>query len=224
MENKGFFIVLEGVDGCGKTTLCKKLVDIVNSPDFIHCSRKTIISDDPFIEEQMKKVSSLMWTANNGELDHFMPKHYSIHLQAVWYSLLIDYVVKPLLEQNKTVIVDGWIYKFIARLLQQNFRYDYLKTVFSHIPEPDLVLLLNVDIELIWERKTDFKLYELGTHLGHTNPNKNSFLEFQSKTWHHLQNFSKREDWSIVQLLTSDIKHNAQLLLCHIQEAVPFVR
>lgn len=221
MKKRGFFIALEGVDGCGKTTLSKKIVEIVNSPDVIHCSRKTIMSNDPFIEEQMKKVASLMWTHNSGVLDHFLPKHYYIHLHAAWYSLLTNFVIKPLLEENKTIVVDGWIYKFIARLLEQDASNDYLKTIFSHIMQPDLVLLLDVDIEAIWKRKQDFKLYELGSHLGHENPNKATFLDFQSRTWINLRDFSKNEGWKIVRLPASDIGYNARLLLSHIKKVIP---
>ncbi len=224
MKKRGFFIALEGVDGCGKTTLSKKVVEIINSSDVIHCSRKAIMSSDPFIEEQMKKVASLMWTQNRGILDHFLPKHYYIHLQAAWYSLLTNFVVKPLLEQNKTIVVDGWVYKFVARLLAQDATNDYLKTIFSHIMEPDLVLLLDVDIELIWNRKQDFKLYELGSHLGHENPNKATFLDFQSRTWINLKYLSNNESWKMVQLPTSDIGHNAGLLLSHLQKVIPVGR
>jgi dTMP kinase len=221
LKKKGYFIALEGVDGCGKTTLSKKMVEIIDSSDFVYCSRKTIMNHDPFIEEQMRKVASLMWTHNSGILDHFLPKHYYIHLQAAWYSLLTKFVIKPLLKQDKTIIVDGWIYKFMARLLQQDSTNDYLRTIFSHIMEPDLILLLDVDIELIWSRKQDFKLYELGSHLGHENPNKTTFFDFQSRTWHNLIEFSKNQNWKMVRLSNSDVRHNAHLLLSHINEFVP---
>ena len=223
IKKRGFFIVLEGVDGCGKTTLSKKMVEIINSPDVVYCSRKTIMKNDPFIEEQMKKVASLMWTHNSGVLDHFLPKHYYIHLQAAWYSLLTSFVIKPLLQQNKTIVVDGWIYKFMARLLEQDATNDYLNTIFSHIMEPDLVLLLDVDVELIWNRKQDFKLYELGSHMGHEDPNKATFFDFQSRTWINLKDFCKNKSgfWKMVHLPTSDIWDNAELLLSHIQNVVP---
>jgi hypothetical protein len=112
----------------------------------------------------------------------------------------------------------------MARLLAQDATSDYLNTIFSHIIDPDLILLLDVDIGAIWNRKWDFKLYELGSHLGHQSPNKATFLDFQSKTWTNLKSFSKNEKWKIVELPTPNITSNAELLLSQIDHAISILK
>ena len=135
-NNHSRFVVLEGVDGAGKTTLSREVADQLRGFDFVFCSRKEVMSGDPFIASQMNKIASLMWTDNKGATDHLLPTYYWLHLQSVWYTLLFQFVIEPLLAQRKNVVVDGWFYKFMARLLIRDFDFQYLNTFFPIFLSP----------------------------------------------------------------------------------------
>lgn len=185
-------VVIEGIDGSGKTTIANKLVN--RSTDYYYCSRKTILEEDGFIKEQMKKVSSLMWTDNNGEFDHFLPVDYWINLQLTWYSLLQEFIIKPNL--NKLIIVDGWYYKFWARLEAQNIDIDYLKVAFKRIIKPDHVFLLSTDVKKIIDRKNDIKKYEQGSHIGLQG--NEGFVAFQNITAKNLRKYAEAYNWTVI--------------------------
>ena len=201
------FISLEGIDGSGKTTLAKELAK--KNDDLYFVSRKDLPSVDGFIKEQMRKVASLMWTSNHGMLDHLLPTDYWIFLQLTWYCLLYEFTIKPLIESKKNIVIDGWYYKFWARLELQNIDIKYLKVLFSHIPAPDHVILLDVNVEDIFLRKTGFKAYEMGSHItGQSENTTTSFMEFQNGTFKNLKKYSSELDWDIVDLPSSDIECN----------------
>ena len=196
----GQLIVLEGVDGSGKTTLSRETAKRLGDIGFCYCSRKEIMRGDSFVATQMKKVASLMWTDNEGETDHQLPTHYWLYLQSLWYTMLSQFIIEPLLAHGKIVIVDGWFYKFIARLLVENFDSSYLYAIFSHVLEPDIVFLLDVDVEVIWNRGRPLRAYEMGSHQGYQGSAKEAFMKLQLRTLHYLKRFAMDKKWHVLSI------------------------
>lgn len=207
---RGKFIVLEGVDGVGKTTLASKLN---LNEEFVHVKRKQISQIHDFIDSQMLKHNKLLWT-EDGSMDHLLPTSYWITLQAAWYILLINFVIDPLLKEGKNVIVDGWYYKLKARLLLQEEDMEYVENIFKPILEPDMVLLLNVEFPKIWERKKDFRAYEFGKFKDNsTEEKRDNFIEYQTNTYENLKKIANsNEKWSIVNLENYSIDECANII------------
>jgi len=205
---KGKFIVLEGVDGVGKTTLASKLN---LNEEFVHVKRKQISQTHNFIDSQMLKHNKLLWT-EDGSKDHLLPTTYWITLQAAWYILLTNFVIEPLLKEGKNVVVDGWYFKLKARLYLQGEDMDYVESIFNPILKPDIVILLNVQLQKIWERKKDFRAYEFGKFKdSDTEERKESFIEYQTNTYKNLENMAKCDKiWNIVDLGNLDIDESAK--------------
>jgi len=205
---RGKFIVLEGVDGVGKTTLASQL-DMTE--EFVHVKRKQISQIEPFVDSQMLKHNKLLWT-EDGSKDHLLPTTYWITLQAAWYILLTNFVIEPLLKEGKNVVVDGWYFKLKARLYLQGEDMDYVESIFNPILKPDIVILLNVQLQKIWERKKDFRAYEFGKFKdSDTEERKESFIEYQTNTYKNLENMAKCDKiWNIVDLGNLDIDESAK--------------
>lgn len=208
--NKGKFIILEGVDGVGKTTLAEKLG---TTPNFIYVKRKQISNINEFVDNQMLKHNQLLWT-KDGSLDHLLPTTYWITLQASWYILLTTFVIQPLLDDGKNVIVDGWYYKLKARVLLQNEDEDFIDNIFKPIKEPDYIFLLNADLYEIWNRKKDFRAYEFGKFKDNSiETKKDSFIKYQSDTYKNLEQMAKQnENWEILNLANLNIEESNRLL------------
>jgi len=207
---KGKFIVLEGVDGVGKTTLASKLN---LNEEFVHVKRKQISQTHNFIDSQMLKHNKLLWT-EDGSMDHLLPTTYWITLQAAWYILLTNFVIEPLLKEGKNVIVDGWYYKLKARLFLQGENMEYVNNIFKPILEPDIVILLNVELEKVWERKNEFRAYEFGKFKdSNTEERKDCFIEYQTNTYKNLEKMANlNEKWNIVNLEDYNIDECANII------------
>lgn len=191
MKN-GKFVILEGIDGAGKTTLSQIVCEQMGIRNI---ARKSVSQIFPFVDSQMLKHKELLWT-ETGEYDHVLPTTYWIHLQAAWHILSAEFVVKPVLEQGIHVLMDGWYYKLMARLWLQGEDRDFVQNSFSKIMEPDYVILLNVDYDATFERKTAFRAYEYGKFKdGRVNENKSSFIQYQRGTFCELQKM-KKDNWS----------------------------
>jgi len=208
--NRGKFIVLEGVDGVGKTTLASQL-DL--EEEFIHVKRKQISQVHNFVDSQMLKHNKLLWT-EDGSMDHMLPSSYWISLQAAWYILLTNFVIEPLLKDGKNVVVDGWYYKLKARLALQGEDMEYVNNVFKPIVEPDMILLLKVDIDKIWDRKKDFRAYEFGKFKdSSTEEQKSSFVEYQTNTYKNLEKMATLDKkWCIVDLKNYNIHESTKIV------------
>lgn len=205
------FIVLEGIDGSGKTTLAKAVAE--RYPNTVFISRKSLPSEKSFVSEQMAKVHELMWTPNHGALDHLLPRDYWVFLQRTWYTLLQEFVIEPELQAGKNVICDGWFYKFWARLEQQNYQFEYLETIFSAVKKPDKVVLLDVSVEEVLRRKQDFKEYEMGSHLDGKEGSIEKMIHFQATTHKNLKNYARKYNWEALELPTSEINVNVERVL-----------
>lgn len=209
------FFVIEGIDGSGKTTIAKQLVEKSNGK-YLYVNRKSILGGDGFIQNQMEKVSQLMWTENNGELDHLLPVDYWINLQLTWYSLLQEFIIKPNIKKN--IIVDGWFYKFWARLETQNIDINYLKSSFQRIIKPDHVVLLTVNVDNIINRKKILKKYEEGSHIGLSG--KSGYVRFQNLTENNLEKYAQEYNWKRINNSTNNIKETVNLLYEYIENLI----
>ena len=207
--SKGKFIIFEGIDGAGKTTIANA---IGQYDEFVFVNRKQVSQINDFIDSQMLKHNKLLWT-EDGNKDHLIPVDYWIHLQAAWYILLVNFVIEPLLDAGKNVIVDGWYYKLKARLYLQDQNMDYFDSAFDILIKPDLVILFDVDIKKVWERKKNFRAYEFGKFKNNDIKEiQNSFIDYQSNTYEKLKEMALNNSWTVVSLNEYNIDECVKLL------------
>jgi thymidylate kinase len=171
------FISLEGIDGAGKTSVASVLAEREN---LIYLNKKSSQISDPFVAAQFAKIKDANYPGFNGEFDHLLSPRYWLYLQCVWYTVIYDNCVRPHLERGKTVIVDGWIYKFIAKVTPELDHADLLGGPCSLVPAPDRVVMLDVAPSLALKRKGAFTHYEAGSHTGHGHSEDN-FVRFQTE-------------------------------------------
>ena len=148
----------------------------------------------------MRTLFSLLWPKKSTTFDHLLPLEYWIHLQATWYSLHSSCVVRPRLLKGEMLISDGWYYKFAAKLKARGLSDAYIRTIFSHIAKPNLVVLLDGDIAGIWDRKKRFRHHEMGLHHNYARLGKESFVDYQSKIFRCLKLFATTTLWRVVKI------------------------
>lgn len=130
-QMRGALIVIEGIDGAGKTTLAESLKSVIPI-SFRFPDRKTeigkviskILTNNIQINE---KALQLLFSANRWERSDEM---------------------KEYIEKGTNILLDRYIYSGIAY-----GRENYCFEVDKHLPEADLVLFLNITPEQVLSRK-----------------------------------------------------------------------
>jgi dTMP kinase len=133
MRKKGFFICLEGLDGCGKTTQAKLLA------------------------ERLKKTYRAVYTAepSNGKIGRFI-KQYCLNaekrLPSIVEALLfaadrfehVENEVLPAINQGRLVISDRYVYSSLAYQGATGVDLAWIEKVNEYAIHPDLAVFIDV--------------------------------------------------------------------------------
>jgi dTMP kinase len=142
MKRKGVFICVEGLDGCGKTTQTKLLV-----------------------ERLQKKGYDAIYTAepSRGEIGGFIKK-YCLHgekrVSSIVEALLfaadrfehIEKEVIPDLNEGKLVVSDRYVYSSLAYQGAAGIDLEWIEKINEHAIRPALALFIDVEPEAVIQR------------------------------------------------------------------------
>jgi dTMP kinase len=141
MGKKGIFIVIEGLDGSGKTTqailLAKKLSQSYNVMLTAEPSQGkigTFIRESCLYEDKRlpTEAEALLFAADR--IDH------------------IEKEIKPAVEEGKLVICDRYVYSSIAYQGSAGLSLDWIKTINARALQPDFSVFIDVTPEHVLER------------------------------------------------------------------------
>jgi dTMP kinase len=141
MTKKGIFIVIEGLDGSGKTTQAKILAKKLSENHKVLCTAEpsqgktgNFIRNDCLYEEKRlpTEAEALLFAADRIE-----------HMQTE---------LAPALSEGKIVICDRYIYSSLAYQGSAGLSLDWIKTINAHALEPDFALFIDVPPERVLER------------------------------------------------------------------------
>lgn len=141
MRRKGSFIVIEGLDGSGKTTQAKILV------------------------RKLKQSCGAVFTAepSQGKTGKFIrnrilygEKRSPITVEALLFAAdRIEHInneVLPKLEEGRLVICDRYTYSSLAYQGSAGLSLDWIKVINQNALKPDLSLFIDVDPEVVLSR------------------------------------------------------------------------
>jgi thymidylate kinase len=190
----GKLIIIEGIDGSGKTTVAKALCDSLGS-DVQFISKKSIDADTLFRKEFMAMVKPILWEHSGTEPLHEIDEESWLFLHMLWYHMLQEYTLVPHLARFKYVVMDGWYYKFLARhIVNQKMETSLAKKLTSRLFTGDKVFMLNVPPEICYHRKGGAKSSEYGIHKdANTGRTFQAFCDYQSKVHDAYMNFENKK-------------------------------
>lgn len=193
----GRWTVLAGIDGAGKSATSRRVAERMADVPLVHLSHKEIATGDPLVERTMREVADLLWPKIDRSFVRSLPSLYRVHLHAAWYNLFVEYVLTPKLEAGQSLVLDSWYYKFFAHLVPYGYEPDFLDVMFSHVPEPDLVVLLDPPVEAVWGRRT-FGPIELGVYMEYPELGRESFIHYQRLIRDAALDLAARKGWSVL--------------------------
>lgn len=137
----GLFIVVEGIDGTGKTTQVKMLADSLAAAEHT-VIRDREPSDGPYGKLLRDSATTGRMTAQE-ELDLFH-KDRRQH---------VDEVIIPALNQGKIVILDRYYFSTMAYQGQRGFDRAELRAINeSFAPVPDILFILDLPVDTALDR------------------------------------------------------------------------
>ena len=145
---KGIFITFEGIDGCGKSTQCELLKDYLtdNGKDFIFVREPggTVIGE---------RIREILLDKKNTQ----MTARTELMLFEAARAQITDEVIRPALEEGKTVICDRFFdsssaYQGKARGMGMEFVSDLNMAATGGL-KPDITFFFDISAEEALERR-----------------------------------------------------------------------
>ncbi len=141
MTKKGVFIVIEGLDGSGKTTQAVLLTNrLSESHNAVYTAEPSLGKTGTFIREHClygekrlpTEAEALLFAADRVE-----------HMQNE---------ILPALEEGKLVICDRYVYSSLAYQGSAGLSLDWIKTINARALQPDFAVFIDVPPERVLER------------------------------------------------------------------------
>ena len=157
--SKGLFIVIEGIDGTGKSTQVRRLGEW-----FVSRGREVVLSREPTDGPWGKKLRESAATGRlspEDELQYFL-KDRRQH---------VEELISPALAAGKIVILDRYYFSSMAYQGSRGFDPAEIRRLNEEFaPQPDLLLILDLDVDTAHQR------------IGHRGDSTNEFEKHESLT------------------------------------------
>ncbi len=141
MNKKGIFIVVEGLDGSGKTTQAKILASSLNR------NHKALYTAEPSSGKVGAFIrNSILYGENRP------PTAVEALLFAADRIEHVQNEVLPALEEGQIVVSDRYVYSSLAYQGSAGLSLAWIESINQHALKPDLALFIDVDPEAVFHR------------------------------------------------------------------------
>ena len=203
LEVKGKLIVVEGIDGSGKSTQIRLVGKWLKSrliPVFMtEWNSSELVKE---ITSKGKKKNSLT------------PTTFSL-LHATDFADRYERNIFPLLRAGYIVLADRYVYTAYARDIVRGCNPKWIQKVYDFAVKPDAVFYFRVPIDIAIERimvgRPKLKYYEAGMDLNLSNDPFDSYRIFQSRIIEQYESMIKPEGFIVIDG-TSGIEEQQQLV------------
>ena len=172
-EYPGTLIIVEGIDGSGKSTQIDLLQKWLTSRNLVTVF--TEWNSSPIVKRTTKqaKVREML-----------TPMSFSL-IHAADFASRVHAQILPALRAGAIVLADRYVYTAFARDSARGVNRDWLRRIYSFAVQPSLGLYFKVPLDVSMHRVTagreDIKFYEAGQDMGFSSDRQESFRIFQGK-------------------------------------------
>ena len=208
----GKLIIVEGIDGSGKSTqirLLEKWLRYIGIPVFFTEWNSS---------EQIKEIISI------GKKKNLLtPTTFSL-LHATDFAARYERNIFPLLRAGYAVLADRYIYTAFARDVVRGCSPEWVRNVYSLAVKPDIAFYFKVPVEVSFDRivknRPKLKYYEAGMDLNLSNDPYESYRIFQGRIIDEYESMVEPEGLTVIDG-TKDIEEQQELMRQKVKEILP---
>ena len=142
MGKKGLFIAFEGIDGCGKSTQIRKLVQhLFEKSKYNHI----VLTRNPYKNINIRQILT-------EDSDPYTQAELLAQLYITDREHQVEETVKPNLEKGHLVLTDRYKFSTIAYQGAQGLDMGELISRQAHLPVPDATFIIDVPATIARER------------------------------------------------------------------------
>ncbi len=147
------FVVICGIDGSGKTSLLKNIAN--HFPNW-YISHWTQLGH---VDEQGWSGVFRLGSHPADYIHMLSPMRRALFIATIVWSEFEE-LIKPRLENGSFVISDSYYYKFLAKEKVYNQTDSVFYKMLDMLPNPDYIIMIDIDPIIACNRKTEFTSYE----------------------------------------------------------------
>jgi dTMP kinase len=187
---KGRLIIVEGIDGSGKSTQIHLLEQWLRSRNIAVFLTEWNSSD------MVKEI-----TSKGKKKGKLTPTTFSL-LHATDFADRYERKILPLLRAGYIVLADRYVYTAFARDIVRGCSRNWVYKVYSYALKPDLIFYFKVPIDVAIERilvgRPKLKYYEAGMDLNLSNDPYESYRIFQQRIIDEYDIMAEDEGFAVI--------------------------
>ncbi|HYB04357.1 MAG TPA: dTMP kinase [Nitrososphaerales archaeon] len=211
-KSKGVLIVVEGIDGSGKSTQLHLLDKWLRSKGFLVFTTEWNSSD------VVKEI-----TSKGKKKALLTPTTFSL-LHATDFADRYERNIAPLLRAGYIVLADRYVYTAFARDVVRGCSSHWVRKVYGFAAKPDIAFYFKVPIDVAIDRilvgRPKLKYYEAGMDLNLANDPFDSYRIFQGRIIDEYENMAEHDDFTVIDA-TRDIEEQQILVRQKVTSVLP---
>lgn len=209
---EGKLIIVEGVDGSGKSTQIRLL------EKWLRYAGVPVFFTEWNSSEQVKEIIS------KGKKKNLLtPTTFSL-LHATDFAARYERNILPLLRAGYVVLADRYIYTAFARDVVRGCSPEWVHHVYGFAVKPDIAFYFKVPVEISFDRivknRPKLKYYEAGMDLNLSNDPYESYRIFQGRIVEQYEAMVAVEGFTVIDG-TADIEEQQKHVRQKVMELLP---
>jgi dTMP kinase len=189
-DKSGVLIVVEGIDGSGKSTQIHLVDKWLNSKGY-----------DVFFTEWNSSETVREITSKGKKKARLTPMTFSL-LHSTDFADRYEKNIYPLLRAGYIVLADRYVYTALARDTVRGCDKSWVRNMYSYARKPDLTFYFRVPIETAVNRiisgRPKLKYYEAGMDLGLSKDEYESYRIFQGRIVDEYESMVDDENFIVI--------------------------
>ncbi len=208
----GVLIVVEGIDGSGKSTQLHLLDKWLRSKGLL------VFTTEWNSSEVVKEI-----TSKGKKKALLTPTTFSL-LHATDFADRYERNIAPLLRAGYVVLADRYVYTAFARDVVRGCSPHWVRKVYGFATKPNITFYFHVPIDIAINRilvgRPKLKYYEAGMDLNLSNDPFESYRVFQAKIIDQYESMAEHEDFTVIDA-TQDIEQQQMIVRQKVLKVLP---